>query len=146
MSIIYDALKKVDDKDIRVKRQNRFNKKKYIFRFFLLVLIVVLIPFAAANFKKQPSTPTVKKKAVISKNQPIAAKPVQKRTPQPVKEYSVDQYALEGIIYEGDTPLAVINGKLLNKGDIINGFTVKEIMPNSVILLGPDNKETNLTF
>jgi len=46
-------------------------------------------------------------------------------------------YTLTAIYYSQGRKLAIINGKLVKKGDTINGGRVKEISPNVVHIQGP---------
>ncbi|MFH1771602.1 MAG: general secretion pathway protein GspB [Candidatus Omnitrophota bacterium] len=46
----------------------------------------------------------------------------------------VDDISLQGIIYIPDGAVAIINNEMLDEGDSFEGYTVKEIKQNGVIL------------
>jgi len=52
----------------------------------------------------------------------------------PVPEKRSQQWRLGGILIGNGAPTAVINGKIVSAGDIVDGARVKEIMKDSVIL------------
>ena len=52
------------------------------------------------------------------------------KTPQPVTQ----NFVLNGIMYLGERPRAIINGSVVVEGDVINGATVTSISENSVSL------------
>lgn len=45
------------------------------------------------------------------------------------------QLQLSGIIWEEEQPIALINDKILNRGDMISGFKIFEIRKNEVVLI-----------
>jgi len=56
-------------------------------------------------------------------------------------------YSLQGIVYDEDSPFAIINGKTLRKSDAIGDFVVVDIAPTIVTLKNPkDNEELILSF
>ena len=56
-------------------------------------------------------------------------------------------YNLQGIVYDENSPFAIINGKTLRKSDAIGDFIVVEIAPTIVTLKNPkDNEELTLSF
>ena len=77
----------------------------------------------AKRIEKARKAAAAQKRAEIMK--PVI-KPVQVRRP--------GEYVLEGVIYS-DSPIAVINGKLLKAGGKIDGFVVKAIAPTEVELI-----------
>jgi hypothetical protein len=50
--------------------------------------------------------------------------------PEPAKP----EYLLEGIVFDSNNPMAIINGVIVSPGDYVNGATVLEIHMNSVVL------------
>jgi len=48
-------------------------------------------------------------------------------------DYLISDLSLEGII-AGEENFAMINGKILGKGDAVGNFTVRDVRENSVIL------------
>jgi hypothetical protein len=51
---------------------------------------------------------------------------------------------LQGIFYSPSAPSAIIDGKSVQRGDQIHGYTVKAIARSAVTLIGPDQKEVQL--
>lgn len=51
---------------------------------------------------------------------------------------------LSAIMISSNHKLAVINGKILHEGDVINGLKIVNIAPNSVDLASPQEKITLL--
>ncbi|MDD4954607.1 MAG: hypothetical protein PHP17_01010 [Candidatus Omnitrophica bacterium] len=57
------------------------------------------------------------------------------------------EYSLQGIVYDDNSPFAVINGKTLRKSEAIDDFVVADIAPTSVILKNSKtDKELTLSF
>jgi len=42
--------------------------------------------------------------------------------------------------------MAIVSGKTVRPGDVIKGFKVKSISLTTLVLVGPDQKETSLTM
>jgi hypothetical protein len=53
---------------------------------------------------------------------------------------------LQGIFYDPVHPTAIVSGKTVHLGDVIGGFRVKSISTTTLVLVGPDKKETPLTM
>ena len=53
---------------------------------------------------------------------------------------------LQGILYDPVHPMAIVSGKTVRPGDVIKGFKVKSISLTTLVLVGPDQKETSLTM
>ena len=53
---------------------------------------------------------------------------------------------LNGIMYASQQHAVIINGKVLRQGEVIQGFTVKEIHVNSVLLMAKNGSFLTLTF
>ncbi|MDD5634091.1 MAG: hypothetical protein PHW46_02310 [Candidatus Omnitrophica bacterium] len=51
---------------------------------------------------------------------------------------------LNGIMYTTTTPYTVINGITLSTGNVIKGYTVSEILPDSVKLISPTGENIKL--
>jgi hypothetical protein len=63
------------------------------------------------------------------------------------KSYKGGAYILEGVIYDTDTPLVIINGEVLGKDDQVGSLIVSKISPNSVQLLDiQENKSIEISF
>ncbi|MBD3379255.1 MAG: hypothetical protein GF408_02215 [Candidatus Omnitrophica bacterium] len=52
--------------------------------------------------------------------------------------------SLSGIMYSSDSPMAVINGILVSKGDPVGGYRVSDISPQGVKLISSDGSEVAL--
>ncbi|MCD6227891.1 MAG: hypothetical protein J7K17_00205 [Candidatus Omnitrophica bacterium] len=132
MSIIYDALKKIEKKHFQ-SSPVKFKKKLVI---FLSGLGVVCLVFLAVYLKINHSklTKDSVKKMTNSKTGVLSRKISKKRKRQE------KTYILEGIIYDEKAPLAMINGRMVKEKDKIGNLEVMEISPNSVKLLNLEDK------
>lgn len=170
MSIIYDALKKVEERrglninsatfldNTQLKAQNHFIASSVQYRHWL-VLFLLLIAVAwrmhlAMNYitsetKKEVKLPEGK---VIDKARESAAAHrdglsmvnIPKATDTNTISSSLN---LEGIIYDEYSPAVIINGKVLRKKERIDTFEVIDITPATVELLNvKDNTKLTLSF
>lgn len=163
MSIIYDALKKAEDKKMaEEKKQTPPSPKKgpnkiIIIIFFAAILFVLFIKVLphSKNLKWLSSFPFLKgknKAAAQSKDKKSSASTASKKEttpepPLPKKTYSKGTYTLEGIIHGGNTPVAVINGQVLEKGGTIDDVKIIEITPAAVEILNiKTNARSTLTL
>jgi len=53
---------------------------------------------------------------------------------------------IEGIMWDEKNPKAIINGDIVGIGENIESKTIIDIKPNSVIFVGDDGKEVELTY
>ncbi|NOZ75904.1 MAG: general secretion pathway protein GspB [FCB group bacterium] len=53
----------------------------------------------------------------------------------------IEDYILSAISFRGDRPVVLINESILKVGDRIDGLQLKEVRPNSVVLVSPGGKE-----
>lgn len=140
MSIIYDALKKIEGKD---KTRQPTGKKRVnpVLVFFFAGLVIAVVLSGSQYFKKKSVfMPDKAAKARYAAQKETAASPA-------FETKWTDNYVLEGVIYDPETPLAIINGKILRKKDKIDDLEVTNITPNSVELFNPkDNASLNLTL
>ncbi|OQX81346.1 MAG: hypothetical protein B6D56_02725 [Candidatus Omnitrophica bacterium 4484_70.1] len=111
MSIIYEALKKVEKRKISPK-----GKGKWFFLLLFFFLFFLGILYGTRN----------KDKFYLKKSSS------KKFSSPPEKE---KKYILEGIVYDEKLPLAIINHKVLRKNDTIDEYKVTEITPSSVRLI-----------
>jgi hypothetical protein len=148
MSIIQDALKKVNSNPVINTPAPK--EKKRISRIFIFAPIAVIVIIAAAflalnsqllarsaqavprtndALPSQPSSrqEVIKKGATVKQNNDprSALKP---KIAQPPK------YQLNGIMYIESGPKAIVNGSVVKEGDLINGATVKKIARQEVLL------------
>jgi hypothetical protein len=70
------------------------------------------------------------------KEQEAKNAPVQEEETQAVKEEmpSLDKFNVQGVIWGGKFPQAIINNKILSVGDSVEGFKIANIEKNRVIL------------
>ncbi|MFH1837435.1 MAG: hypothetical protein ABH862_04920 [Candidatus Omnitrophota bacterium] len=55
-----------------------------------------------------------------------------------------DLPVLKGIMYSVSEPQAVINGVMVSNGEIVDGFTVAEVLENTVRMVSPEGEEVEL--
>ena len=152
MSIIYDALKKVEqstDKDPKTTAQERHNPKIKIVLLYSLVGILGLaignLLFGLFLHQKQNQSLPVKTetqaqpaKAIVeaAKTQPPAAAEItttQEPKPSPAPETSrskkdiKDKLVLNGIFFSHNQGFALINNRIVEVGDKIDDAQVKRI-------------------
>lgn len=144
MSIIYDALKKVE-KNIgkgsankEEPKANNTNKPKPI----LIYILVILLGLYAGNMviglwtrpKAKPiSSPTLPKVEVTNK----IPTPVRIEKPAPAIETVRTReptLTLNGVLFQQDQGYALINNRILKTGDVILGAKVEEISLEKVVL------------
>jgi hypothetical protein len=155
MSIIYEALKKIENSSANISSQpnepaqkieQEVPDKKEHTKYFLVSIGLVI--FAALFYIIIKPTPPLDKKQVSKprdiytglkdtkiedqKNNPLpkasgaetAAKIIEKKP----------TYALEGIIYDENVALAIINGISLKTADVIDNYKIISIEPSAVRL------------
>lgn len=96
--------------------------------FFIMLLLVFAISSYAQSENVDPTQPT---------------------SPEELSgagEMDSNGLRLSGIFSKADNYAAVINGKILYKGDAINGYTVAAISKNSVTLKSNTNESLELKF
>jgi len=97
----------------------------------LIVLSLFLIFSNAAKNKNKIIIPAQKSKAISKTRESYKElKP---------KDGVSQEYTLEGIVYDANSPLAVINGKAVRKADIVGEFVVDSIGESEVRLTGISN-------
>jgi type II secretory pathway component PulC len=147
VSIIYDALKKIDNKppnDSPVKpatekgsRQDKMQPKPV-----LIYILVILAGLYAANsafkyFNKpgpKPSTAVLTgiTKAIAPTPEPETPKP--EAPSQEGEPKAQPQLTLNGVYFQQDEGYALVNNRILKAGDTIEGAKVTEISLDKVIL------------
>ena len=125
MSIIYDALRKVEDKldltgkkNIAVQIKRAAKKRPY---YFYLLIIATGLTLASVTYN------------VVTKYYPAR-----------VSKIASDEYAqaklgldltLNGIVFSGETNYALINNQIVKEGDMLLGATIKRISSEVVELV-----------
>lgn len=162
MSIIYDALKKAEDKKMADEKKPTPPSPKKGQNKIIIIVFTVAVIFAVSYkvlpyLKKYIPWPTSFKKEKTkgvsqTKNKSVSQSVSKKETsptpePLPKKTYPQGSYLLEGIIYGQDTPVAVINGQVLEKDQIFDDIKVIEITPTTVQILNiKTNTHSTLTL
>lgn len=128
MSIIYEALKKVDKPEKK--------KKFFLPRNFLWLVILGLAVYLIISYllkKEHRLAGEIAKEEKQSQLTPPAAQPP---LPVPAAEpnETTPSFTLSGIVYSQQLPLAVINGQALKKGQDIEGAKILDIQEDKVIL------------
>ncbi len=167
MSIIYDALKKLD-KDSpafskqgkKLPAQKRGGSKKVIL-FFGALAVFISAFFLSYNYfdfqgikSRTRARPTVEEAAIIEpipfvepkekeviKDEPVPAETVQMTAEKEEQGLEESSYKLEGIIFTESRPLAIINGQRFSEQDSVGGLLVTRINRSSVKLVNPETKE-----
>ncbi len=129
MSIIYDALKKVNKQILPPDKPDfKINKIR------LAVYILIIFTAAAGWVGYKVFFENPKKAKIIVR----AGKSVLRRK---VRLEDASGILLNGIIYDKDNPLAIINNTLLRPGDCLGNIKVLKIEESSVVVVTPDGKK-----
>jgi len=155
MSIIYDALKKVEDSSKltpQVSVQEKNNKLKNFLIYLTVTTIGIIIANILFNIFIKPAEPIIPlnpapDKTPISSSQatdsilmPNTPKaPTNSTAPllEPFKSKEQSEapgFTLTGIFFSAGERYALINNRIMKKGDTIDGARVKEITANNVEL------------
>lgn len=146
MSIIYDALKKIEQSGslvVRAKEDKPVDKRR-LFLVYALVLVsgVLLAKFSWWGMTEFISRGTKDETRQLSAAVP-AAKPKKilpletvsvldyRAAPQPDKR---ETFVLNGIFFSEEEGYALINNQVTKEGDLVDGALVKNISPDTVEL------------
>jgi len=117
MSIIYDALKKLEDSK---KNKNSTDKKNTnLLKVFLLISLLGMGGLGLFFFQKYFKSLRKVKFKIIKTN---------KR-----KDFKIPFIKIEGILYQEKNPLVLYKGKIFKEGDVIKGAKIIKINENEVI-------------
>lgn len=138
MSIIYDALKKVEKAAVTQNNPSPRNKADYK-SYFLYILIAVLgiiaaslfFNFIPAFFKKTTPPKVTAPLPPPPQEQPVALVPVPE---VPAPPHEPPQFTLNGIFFSEGQGYALINNQIVRQGDEISGAIVESIAENEVEL------------
>ncbi len=172
MSIIYEALKKVEGQkknllldsisegiDFSVEKKEKIemagkkvSKGKKIF-FLPVVLLLVALGISMLSFilpsQKQDEEVIVMEKRAID---PARIYKIPESNNQLLEEVTlreslIQEYVLEGIIYDLDAPFALINGKVMNESDNVGNFRIDKISEDKVEMINiQDNNIVTLSL
>jgi len=155
MSIIYDALKKiqksnvVDSNYIMDRKEKKYKYKVYFF-YTAIVCIGLFIGYIFFSFLSRPGYSAMKqavKTSVKDNNSlsveetPLGNVPVVSAAPEKKPH---DPWVLNGIFFSQDEGYALINNQIVKEGDLIAGGKVKRITLDEVGLVY-DGREITLT-
>lgn len=150
MSIIYDALKKIEDdvhKEVEIKKEKRHKPKRKIYIMYAVYALVISLGLFGANIlfgflarldnypakhlnvhppaeANIPQTQAGKNKTEIT--QPLVVSPPQKAVLPPL--------ILNGVFFSGNESYALINNQIVKEGDVIAAATVVRITLEAVTL------------
>jgi len=157
MSIIHEALKKVEQ-NISTNNRNKTKKNKRWFYLFVYTSLMIL-GFSAANFiyntinqplpKKENNSfskknkPDIVHKDIVYKEDALFLKDNSTVITPEVKKTSEEELMLNGIFYDPQNPYVIINDRVLKKGDYIKGYLIKNIYKDKVELY-MDNQTVEL--
>lgn len=155
MSIIYEALKKVEgQKEIlspgnipqsitlpAKKNKKKVSKDKKSFLLPIVILLIVLglsvLPFILPQQEQAQEQEVIASVAGKREINPARVHRVSEPKGQASKEVtlrgeSVQEYILEGIVYDPKAPFALINGRVINESDILGNFQIDKISKDKV--------------
>lgn len=149
MSIIYDALQKAEKTNSTLDKPQKIPLKN---KTYLLYIITGIFGFFAAQLFFNFITSSFQETGIVDKKTaPVIPKVIkpqagilslskspfasEQTNPQKDKNISAD-FNLTGIVFSQDARYALINNKIVNEGDKIEGATVVNISENEVELKG----------
>ena len=156
MSIIYDALKKVENSGKSVLKNNKElpAPKNKIKNYFIYILFLALGLFVAKTFfsylnRQPPQVKTAKQNQItLPHNNTTKIPPLQQPQLAPAIENKElpekPTFILNGVFSSGEESYALINNQIVKLGDKISGAVIKKIAPEEV-LLDSDGSEIKLT-
>lgn len=146
MSIIYDALKKVEQSNVKDSRMQEPGSahSKHKFKTYLLYVLAACAGFFAVNIffvflthsekisgaNNDGSQVLAKESTLQNKAAAVAQQAASGGSP--VKMSSKGLLILNGIFFSGDEGYALVNNHIVKEGDVVNGATVKRITADEV--------------
>ena len=144
MSIIYEALKKVENTPSPKMEKATLKSRPILRSVFLYLLIICAGLFLANAFFAFLSSP--KKPAGAVKTIPAAsANNVASSAALELKKGSQAPFILSGVFFSEDEGYAIVNDQIVRAGDTIGGATVKQITLSEVVLENWDSSVIKLT-
>lgn len=166
MSIIYDALKKVEESNNISSREKVSKEHKLKPKIYLVYILVICLGFFIASiFLELFTKPLQINTKVISKNlpqidktpdlniipqtlppkdTPISESNISYQPPETKKEPEVS-FVLNGVFFSQDEGYALINNRIVKEGDLVDGMTVKRIRLEEVELRNPEGLTIKLS-
>ena len=155
MSIIYDALKKVEEsKEVQTGLKNGRSKHanlKYYAAYFIVVVLGVAVARVIFSFSLKavalkPVDKSANEKTVLTSVLDPAPQPVTaSAAEEPKKIARYEKFTLNGIFYSDQDSYAIVNNQVVKAGDIINEAVVAQISENDVIMRLGDGQEIKLS-
>ncbi|MCM8795530.1 MAG: general secretion pathway protein GspB [Candidatus Omnitrophica bacterium] len=146
MSIIYDALKKIEQarettQKPESKNMGKLKLKKSNFSIYILYGLTLFLAFAFTNIffwflsnhpRRLANPPQKLPTPIIS----ISATPTLSlsETPSPSSSFSKPSLVLNGVFYSQEEGYALINNQILKEGETIEGARLRRINPDGVEL------------
>jgi type II secretory pathway component PulC len=147
MSIIYDALKKVEknislEPKVEKLEKTRLRFSKALPRLYLVYILVACIGVFLGNalfnlltYTKSISFKQIKPSMPRTDTETIQSAELAKPLPQPEEKIELrESFVLNGIFFSDNEGYALINNQIVKAGDTIKGATVKDIKLNEVEL------------
>lgn len=133
MSIIYDALKKVEKSDILNKdnkpKENRGNYWVYISLICFGIFITSMFLFTMVSRNKAVLAAKGQKKYISRQADHLSDK-----IAQTISTGSKLSLILNGVFFSGDKGYALINNEIFKEGDVIKGAKISKISLDEVVL------------
>ena len=121
--------------------RERFKITVLFLAFVLICGLFIPIYFAQAQGVAQPasvSRPKIEYKAGELRDpfkSPISELPPPEEKPPVVVETPPPQFTVQGVIWGGSFPQAIINNKVVKAGDTLEGATIKSIAKDGIIII-----------
>jgi len=167
MSIIYEALKKVEGQKkilapesipqsipLPVEREEKkVSKDKKLFLPPIVILLIVLglsvLPFILPQQKQAQEQEIIAPVAEKREIDPVRVPEPKSQAPEEVilRKEPVQEYVLEGIVYDPKAPFALINGRVIKESDELDGFRIDKISEDNVEMTNTqDNNKVILSL
>ncbi len=155
MSIIYDALKKVEasgDNDSKTKIDKGFKYKPKIYLLYVVMICLGLFianifyewlfpkdSLNTANIVTKGQPPIDKQETVSAHSRPSSEKATLQASPSigtiiEAKKEPPPAFTLSGVFFSGAEGYALINNRIVKQGDKIDGATIVQITLDEVVL------------
>lgn len=167
MSIIYEALKKIEGKKaplltenipesitLSIQKEEKVipKKKSFLLPLILLLIVLSLLSLFFISPKQEQMqmqeilVPAVKRREIDpARVYRIPESRSQASGEVILREGLVQEYILEGIIYDPKAPFALINGRVIKESDELNGFRIDRISKDKVEMTNTgDNSKVTL--
>lgn len=151
MSIIYDALKKVEASNSQNLKVPTPKKPKHNFKIYLLYLLVTCgggiiasIFFGLFTKPSQVVKTSLSTTSVVAENKTTTTESISAETSLKGAEFvsvanqtqrqPLPTFVLNGVFFSQDERYALVNNQIVKEGDVIEGVMVKRIALNEVEL------------